>query len=325
MIAHRAVVAACAATLLLATAACGSGEEAAAGGKVQVMAAFYPLAYATEQIGGEHVEVTNLTPAGAEPHDLELTPQQILEVTRADALVHLSGFSPSVDDAAERADDEATFDVRPHARLDLGAGDEGGDAHGQDAGGHHGHGHEGHGHEGHDHGGVDPHFWLDPTRYADVATAIADHLAAVDPAHADEYRQNARDFGSRLTALDKDLRQGLDDCRERDLVTGHAAFGYFADRYGFEQVAIAGLDPHSEPSAAALADLVEHVEEADIDTVYAETLVPSDVADTIARDAGASVATLDPIAGVTDESAGDDYFEIMRSNLATLREGQQCS
>lgn len=310
---NRLVLAASA--LVLAVTGCGSGssdDDDASGDALTIATSFYPLQHAAEQVGGDHVEVTNLTQAGAEPHDLELTPKQILEASQADALVYLKDFQPSVDDAAAEAGDTA-FEVSPFARLDI-EPDE--DEHGDE--------HEGEDHEGHDHGSVDPHFWLDPTRYADVVDALADHFAEIDPDHAADYRANAKAFTAELSTLDTDLTEGLAECTSTDLVTGHSAFAYFADRYGFHQESVSGLSPGAEPSPAALADLITHIKDEGITTVYAETLVPTDVADTIARDAGAEVAVLDPIEGLTDESAGDSYVEVMRSNLATVREGQGC-
>lgn len=303
--------------LVLALTGCGSddgGEGGSADASLTIATSFYPLQHAAEQVGGDHVAVTNLTKPGAEPHDLELTPKQVLEATRADALVYLKDFQPSVDDAAKEAGDSA-MDVSPFARLDIETDE------------HEGHDHEEgeEGHAGHDHGGTDPHFWLDPTRYADVVEALGERFAEADPDHAADYRANAKEFAGELTDLDEDLMAGLDDCTSTDLVTGHSAFAYFADRYGFHQESVSGLTPGAEPSPTALADLVEHIEDEKITTVYAETLVPQDTADTIARETGAEVAVLDPIEGLTDASAGDDYVSVMRSNLETVREGQGCS
>jgi zinc transport system substrate-binding protein len=307
---NRIVLALSAAALALT--GCGSADDDATDGRLTIATSFYPLQYATQQVGGDHVDVSILTQPGAEPHDLELTPKQVLQTTKADALIYLSGFQPSVDDAAKEADDTA-FDVSPFARLDL-----------EPAEDEHDHGDEGGDHEGHDHGSVDPHFWLDPTRYADVVDAIADRLATIDPDHAADYRVNATALTTDLGTLDKDLTAGLSDCTSTDLVTGHAAFGYFADRYGFHQESVSGLSPGAEPSPTALADLIAHIKHDKITTVYAETLVPADVAKTLARDSGATVAVLDPIEGLTDASAGSDYLEVMRSNLATVRKGQGC-
>ncbi|TWD14583.1 metal ABC transporter substrate-binding protein [Marihabitans asiaticum] len=302
----------------LSLAACGEssssteGQGEAAGETLDVVTSFYPLQYAIEQVGGERVSVNNLTKPGAEPHDLELSPQDVLTVSKADALVYLKDFQPAVDDAVGEA--KESLDVTEAARLDLSTTDE-----------HEGEGHE---HEGddhdHDHGSQDPHFWLDPMRYADVADAIAEELGRLDPEHQSDYTAAAKDLRTRLTDLDASFTEGLKTCTQDDLVTNHAAFGYLADAYGFHQEAIT-LGPDTEPSSTAMAEVVAHVKEHDIATIYAETLVPTDVADTIAKETGATVEVLDPIEGVTDSSAAHDYFGIMDANLETLKKGQDCS
>ena len=316
MISPRSLLCTCCVALLATTAGCGSSsEDSGDDGRLDVVTSFYPLQYAVQQIGGDHVHVTALTAPGAEPHDLELTPQQVLTADKADQLVYLKDFQPSVDDAAEEAGDTA-FDVSSAARLDLES------AEGHDE---HEHGADEHAEEGHDHGTQDPHFWLDPTRYADVGDAIARRLSKVDPDHAADYRAGAKQFAKRLDTLDGELRTGTADCAQQDLVTGHAAFAYFADRYGFTQEPIAGLSPDAQPSPREMAEIVHHIKEEGVGTVYAETLVPRDLAETIARDAGAEVAVLDPVAGITDSSKGENYFEVMRSNLATVEKGQECT
>lgn len=301
--------------------ACGSSEDAADdGGGIEVVASFYPLEHAAARVGGEHVSVTNLTKPGAEAHDLELTPKDMLGVTRADLLVYLKDFQPAVDDAAAEAGD-AAFDVSRDAHLDLGASEAGHE--GESPEEHAEHAEEGH--EGHDHGATDPHFWLDPMRYAAVAQAIGDRLAEIDPANSQTYQTNSQDLQSRLTELNGEFGDALGSCAHEDLVTSHAAFGYLADRYDLHQVGIAGLTPDMEPSAAGLRDLISHVREAGVSTVYAETLVDPALAETIAREADVEVRTLDPLEGLTDASAGTDYFEVMRSNLEVLTAGQECA
>ena len=128
-----------------------------------------------------------------------------------------------------------------------------------------------------------------------------------------------------LDALDAEFRAGLARCRSRELVTGHAAFGYLADRYDLHQEGVAGLSPDVEPDAAMLRDLSARVREAGVRTVYAENLVSPDLAQTVAREAGARLAVLDPLEGITEASRGRNYLEVMRANLATLRAGQECS
>ncbi len=267
--------------------------------RVHVVAAFYPLAYAAQQVGGDRVTVETLTKPGGEPHDLELLPRQILDIQDAALVVHLSHFQPAVDAAVAAHAAERSLDVAKAADL-LTLTEE------------------------HDHGAVDPHFWLDPTRLAAVGEAIADRLAQADPAGAAAYRANAAAFTAQLTTLDAELETGLATCTNRDLVTGHSAFGYFAERYGFTQEPISGLSPDLEPRASDLAHVVEFVREHDVRTIYAETIASPLITQTLARETGARIAVLDTVEGISDESAAADYPGVMRANLATLRLGQDC-
>lgn len=291
-----------------------AAPEAAAEPALEVSAAFYPLELAVQRIGGDRVTVNTLTQPGADPHDAELTPRQVAELGETDLVVLLSDFQPAVDDAVQTVAADSALDVAEYAELMVMTEDDG-------------HDHSGESEEEHaEHsGGTDPHFWLDPTRYAAVAEAVANRLVELDPEGASTYEAAVEEFTGELTALDEEFAAGLETCASRDLVTGHAAFGYLADRYDLRQKGIAGLTPESEPTAAQIRDLVEHIRETGVTTVYAETLVDPSLTETIAREAGAEVRVLDPIEGLTDASAGNDYFEIMRANLETLREGQGCS
>lgn len=288
--------------------------------RVHVVAAFYPLAYAAQQVGGDRVTVETLTKPGGEPHDLELLPRQILDIQDAALVVHLSHFQPAVDAAVAAHAAERSLDVAEAADL-LTLTEE------HDHGAGHGDGHEADAQaadDGHHHGAVDPHFWLDPTRLAAVGEAIADRLAQADPAGAAAYRANAAAFTAQLTTLDAEVETGLATCTNRDLVTGHSAFGYFAERYGFTQEPISGLSPDLEPRASDLAHVVEFVREHDVRTIYAETIASPLITQALARETGARVAVLDTVEGISDESAAADYPGVMRANLATLRLGQDC-
>lgn len=291
-------------------AGCGDDGDASAApseGAVRIEASFYPLAWMAEQVGGDHVTVDSLTEPGAEPHDLELTPSDVATVSDADLIVYLSGFQPAVDDAVAEADDDAVFDAAASADLDLTFTpiDEG-EEHADEA------------------GSVDPHFWLDPTRLSAVAAAFGDQLSEVDPVHADDFAANLAVLTDRLDALDRELMTGLADCARQDLVTSHNAFGYLARRYGLTQLGITGLTPEEEPSPADLAAVTRFVEDNDVHTIYFETLVSPDVADTVAAEAGVTTEVLDPIEGLNDESQGRDYVEVMTANLANLQRGQSC-
>jgi zinc transport system substrate-binding protein len=299
----------------LALNACGSGGTADNGttgtGKLAVVASFYPLQFATEQVGGGHVAVTSLTKPGAEPHDMELTPQDVARVSKARLVVYEKGLQGAVDQAVESQGGDRSLDVAPAARLDLlfqptvGAP---GQAAGENAP-----------------GTTDPHFWLDPQRYSDVARAIAQRLSRLDPAHKADYEKNAKAFADRLATLGQELTAGLARCRSKEFVTSHAAFGYLAERFGLKQIAINGIFADREPKAGELAAVSTYAKVHGVTTIYAETLVSPAIAQTVANEAGAKLATLDPIEGLTDKSAGRDYFAVMRSNLRSLQAGQGCT
>jgi zinc transport system substrate-binding protein len=305
------------------SAATAETEPGQAGDRLQVVASFYPLEYAAQQVGGDRVSVVSLTKPGVEPHDLELTAKAVGRIAGADLVVYAKGFQPAVDTAVEQEGAGHALDVTPMANLDLLAPPVD----------------DGHGDPGHTHteaeepsdeigGARDPHFWLDPERYAAVATAIADRLGHVDTAHAAEYSANAQAFAGRLAALDGELHTGLASCTNTDLVTSHAAFGYLSERYGFTQVPIAGLSPEGEPSAAKLVEVADFVRQHHVSTIYTETLGEPAFADTISQSTGARLAVLDPLEGLTGQAAGSggtDYFEVMRSNLTVLRAGQGCA
>ena len=310
-----ATAAVTAAVLLLA--GCGSDDAGSDGGdRLDVVAGFYPLEWAASRIGGERIEVSSLTAPGAEPHDLELTPQDVAGVSDADLLVYLGGFQSAVDEAAESQAGDHAWDAAEAADLSLTAEEH-----------EHADGAEEHAEEEHAEGeeSSDPHFWLDPTRLADVGDALADQLAEIDPDGAETYEQNAAALREDLEALDAEMTDGLTGCGVDTLVTSHDAFGYLAARYGFEVVGVTGLSPSTEPSADQLAEIADLVTERGVTTVYTETLVDPSVAETVVDEAGVRTAVLDPLEGLTDESAGDDYLAVMRANLSTLQEGQACS
>lgn len=278
----------------LALGACASGTaggDESAGGTVPVTAAFYPLEFAAQRIGGDLTHVAQVTKPGAEPHDLELTPKQVGEISKSRVVFYEKGFQPALDEALGTLESGTAFDVSGAADLQ----------------------------------GGDPHFWLDPVRYASVVTAMGQELATKDSANAATYTANAAALVADLSALDGEFRARLTNCADKHLVTGHAAFGYLASRYGFTQVSIAGVSPDAEPNAAQMRRIVEEIRANKVGTVYAETLVSPALAETIAKETGATVAVLDPIEGLTDESQGKDYLAIMRSNLEVLSKGQRCS
>lgn len=291
----------------MGTAACGGGSGASAkADRPQVIGSFYPMAWVAERVGGRDVSVSTLTSPGTEPHDLELTPRQIVDVGRATYVVYVKGVQPAVDEAVRAHAKGRALDAAGVVKTLPASGTE------QDGSAH-----------GHEATSYDPHIWLDPSRLATVGTSLGERLAAVDPAHAADYRAGAKALAADLSTLDQEFRDGLRQCASKTIVTSHAAFGYLGDRYGMKQVSIAGVDPQSEPSPNRLAELTRVVRANKVSAVFAETLVSHKVAQTLAREAGVRTATLDPVEGVAAGSK-DDYLSVMRRNLQTLRTSLGC-
>ncbi|BEL09370.1 zinc ABC transporter substrate-binding protein [Actinoplanes sichuanensis] len=294
--------------LLPALTGCG-GDSAGADGKLSVVTAFYPLQFVSERVGGDAVTVSTLTKPGAEPHDVELTARQVGAVADAGVIVYLGGFQPAVDDAVKQNGGDRALDATTAVEM-ISAQEaddhaEEGEAHAEES------------------GGTDPHVWLDPTRLASIADKVAERLGKADPAHAADFTARAAALRTELTTLDGEFKTGLADCTRRELVTSHTAFGYLANRYELAQIGITGIDPEAEPSPQRLAEVAAEAREHGTTTIFFETLVSPKVAETIAKEVGAQTAVLDPIEGLTDDSA--DYFSVMRANLTALKLGLECS
>lgn len=296
----RTLVALAAASL---TASLLSGCSSPGSDGTTVVASFYPLEYVAQRIVGEHADVVGLTSPGQEPHDAELSVQKTAAVADADLVLYEAALQPAVADAVDTVASGAVVEALdavdagpqaiPGARPARLLGD-------------------------------DPHFWLDPRALAIVARATEAELAAIDPDHAADYREDTTDLVTDLIALDGEISAALDDCARRTVVVSHEAFGYFGYRYDLDIAAIAGLSPDAEPSPSRLADLQRLIEDEDVSTVFYEELVSPDLAETLASDVGVDAAVLDPVEGLTERTADEDYLSLMQANSAALRTALDC-
>ncbi|MFS7880047.1 metal ABC transporter substrate-binding protein [Streptomyces asiaticus] len=312
-----ALVGAAALGLTTLTACSTNAGDGRTDGKLDVVASFYPMQFLAQRIGGSAVHVSSLTKPGVEPHDLEISPRQTADLSEAGLVVYLKGLQPSVDRAIAQAEPKQVADAASYTSLED---------HGTEVEGEHGHGDEGEeghdGHEGHDHSGdaaADPHIWLDPVRYAQVAKGVGKALEKADPDHAAAYKKNTTALVKELNTLDQDFRTGLKGRSSDTFITTHAAFGYLAERYGLRQEAISGLDPESEPSPARVKGLHTIAKKDKVNTVFFETLVSDRTARTLAGDLHLRTDVLDPIEGIGSKSKGDDYIQVMRANLKALK------
>ncbi len=292
--------------------ACTAPSSAPSPGTKRVVASIYPYEWLAGQIGGDRVTVEGLLPPGGEAHDLELTPQQVADVTvRGDLVIYESSFQAAVDSAVAQGTKGRTLDTRTLVQNLTTT--ESADGHDTETAT-----------DAHDHA-ADPHLWLDPTKLATVAAAVRDELVALDPEGADSYRANTDRVTAELTALDGEYSAGLASCDRRAFVTSHAAFGYLAQRYDLQQISIRGLDATVEPTAARIAEVQDMAKREGITTIFYETAVSPAVSRSIAGDAGLRTDVLDPLeAEPTDTSRGADYLGVMRANLQSLRTANGC-
>jgi zinc transport system substrate-binding protein len=276
--------------LLALLAGCSGGDDKGfktADGRLEVVAAAYPFAWLAEQVGGPQVHVTNLVKPGTEPHDVELSPSQVVLVKQAAMVVYLKGFQAAVDDAV--GGDKEGLDLGTVVKQT----------------------------------GKDPHIWQDLARMETATSAIGRRLAALDVKHARDYQLRAVGVVAALRAVHASFQAQLAHCARHEIVTSHSAFNYLAQRYRLEQVGITGLSPDADPSAKRLGEVAAEAKEHGATTIFFEALVSPKIAETIAREVGANTAVLDPLEGLTD--ARGDYLSVMRTNLTALTTALGCS
>ena len=269
--------------LPLLLSACSGGDADAA--RPTVVVGAYPFQWLVQQLGGPGLEVVNLVEPGVEPHDLELTPRQVVQAKEADLLLRLDGFQPALDDLDTGAD------LGSAEGLDLIDGGE----------------------------GTDPHVWLDPLRMQALAAFVARSLEELGVAGGQERLAGVQ---AELERLDNEIKDQLTGCRTREFVTSHEAFAYLADRYELVQRGIAGLSPEQEPSPRKVAEVAAFAKRHRVTTIFFETLVSPKLAQTVASEIGAKTAVLDPIESV---EGSDDYPTVMRRNATALRAALGCA
>jgi zinc transport system substrate-binding protein len=283
---------------------CGnSGKQGAPSGKLQVVTSIYPLQDFTEKIGGNHVQVTNLVPPGVEPHDYDLTPQDLTRLSQSDLFIYNgAGLEPYADKVKQALDPARTrvVNATQHIRL-LSPSEEGAQREG-------------------DSSFRDPHVWLDPVLAKQEALAIRDALIQKDPKHRTDYERNYAHLAQRFDQLDQELKEIADQAPQKEFAVSHAAFGYLAKRYGLHQLSISGLSPEDEPSPRELEQIIRQVRAHHIHVILFETLVSGKMAEVVKKDVKAEAGVLNPIEGLTKEekAQGKDYFALMDENKKNL-------
>ena len=304
--------------------------------EIDVHVSIYPIYEIAERVGGESLNITQVTPDGVEVHGYEPSPRILGQLENTDLFIYvgeqLQGWTDNVAENL-KADGIQVIDLTEHVNLieykgdhdhshDHGDDDHHGHDHGDDD--HHGHDHGDDDHHGHDHahGEYDNHIWLDFNNMIMIAELIAEEFSAIDPAGEDEFHANADEVINELRELDQAYKEGLQDLTHNTIIVSHAAFGYLAENYGLRQEAVTGLDPHSEPSSRTIRELIDLAQETGLEHIFLEVLASPRAVDVIAEEAGLEVLTLNPAAGLREEDIENDenYFTIMYNNLENLKE-----
>ena len=298
--------------LLFLLAACApSGDsntaDEAGDGRLRIVATTTIVGDVVAQIGGESIDLTVLLPAGTDPHTFEPAPQDLTAIAEADLIfANGAGLETFLESLLENArEDSEVVSVSEGIELrhieDAHAGDEV----------------EEHGAEG-----VDPHVWFDPNNVIVWTHNIEQALSDLDPTNAQIYAGNAEGYRRELEDLDRWIQEQVGKLpkENRKLVTDHQVFGYFAERYGFEQVGavIPSFSAGAEPSAQQIAGLEDKIEQLRVPAIFVGQTVNPALAERIARDAGVQVVPLYTDSLTEAGGEADSYIDLMRYDVAAI-------
>lgn len=264
-----------------------------------VVTSFYPMYVQTINVTKDvkGVKVVNMTkPQTGCLHDYQLTPDDLKTIEKAQAfVVNGAGMEAFLEKVIKQMPKLKIVDASRGITLIKGDGEE----------------------------GDNPHLWVSISNAIKQVKNIGEQLAKIDPANGPQYRKNANAYIKKLQALKEKMHQGLDGVKNRNIITFHEAFPYFAQEFNLKIVAVIEREPGSEPSAQELAETIATVKKAKVKGLFAEPQYPAKAAETIARETGIKVSTLDP--AVTGDANGDPdtYLKTMEKNLKSLQEALQ--
>ena len=289
------------ALLALALAMCSGCAAEEDAGKT-IVTSFYPMYVFTQNVVRDvtGVRVVNMASESAGClHDYQLQTRDMVTLEGADALViNGGGMEQFMDKVIAQRPELPVINASDGIEMLCGEDD-----------------HDGH---DHDHGVYNAHVWLDPALAMRQVQNIADGLAAVDSENAEAYQRNAAAYKARLQALHAELSAQLAPLAGSAIVTFHEAFTYFADAYGLVVAGVIANDAGEEPSTRQIAATCDLVKQYQVKALFVEPQYPTKSAETIARETGASVFTLDPV--VSGDGSPESYENAMRENARVLTE-----
>jgi len=259
----------------------------------------------TKNIVGDSAEPFMILPFGVDAHSYEPNPSQVVKIYKSALVVYSgAGLEPWIDGFEFK---NKAIDMSLHVELKKLKGHD-------------------HHHEHSSHNSVDPHYWLDFSNMIKATNLITSELIKLFPENKKLYKSNRDKYITMLKNLDKDYAQQLSTCRAKTIVVNHNAFSYLANKYGFEVEALSGLSPEAQPSAKSMAELIEHVKEYKLKTIFFESFVSDKAIKSIAKEAKVKVDVLQPLGNITADEAKQNlsYEDIMYTNLKKLSEALEC-
>jgi len=277
--------------------------------RLKIYVSFYPMYFLASEIAGDKAEVITMVPAGAEPHDWEPAPKTAAELSKADMLIYNgAGMETWLDKILPNIDEKRTRIVDAGQGIELLKSEE----HGEE---------EENIEESHEHGIYDPHIWVSPIRFRQQAQNVYEALLEIDPENSEYYGKRKMELDSRLSDLVEDIWDASKNFKSNTIVVSHESFGYFADDFSLEQIAIRGINPQEEPSPSKMVELVKKCREKKVKYVFFEKLTSPKLTETLAKEVGAGVLVLNDAAGLSEEDikSGKDYITVMYENLENLK------
>ncbi|WP_427708060.1 metal ABC transporter solute-binding protein, Zn/Mn family [Staphylococcus parequorum] len=303
--------------------------------KLKIYTTAFAFKSFTEQIGGKYVEAESIYPPGADMHSFEPTQKEMINIAKGDLFVY---SSEDMDPVAKTITNSINNDnlklplAKNLSEKDFNANHEHEEAeHSHEHEGHEheeiAHEHEGHEHsdkadehEGHDHGKNDPHVWLDPEMNKIFAKEIRDDLTKKDPEHQDYYDKNYQKLVKDIEAIDEQMKAITKDTKRDKVVISHDSIGYLANRYGFEQVGVSGMN-NEEPSQRDLMDIVKNIKATGQPYVLYEQNISSKVTDVIQKESDSTPLGFHNMATLSKSEADKDnisYQSLMKKNIKSL-------
>lgn len=295
----------CAAVCLTGFSGCGTPAKESS--RLKLLSSFYPIAIMalniTDGVEGVAVESMAQQQTGC-LHDFQMTTADMKKAETADAfLINGAGMEGFLDKISDQLPELPVIDSSTGIPL-IASGED-----------HHHDGGEGHDHDQEDY---NPHLWVSITNCMEQVRNLSEGIIALDPEHEAEYRENTETYLEKLSALRDKMHSALDHVKNKDIITFHEAFPYFAEEFGLHIAAVINREPDSQPSAKELADTIRLVRETGVKALFVEPLYPETSADIIAAETGAQVYVLDPaVSGEWDKNA---YLTAMESNLQVLEQ-----